>query len=188
MQWDATSFWSTIVSPTLVSIVLGLLLLKARFSAKAVLIPGILILSIAVPPQIAKIKYQLVAIPVSRRVEEQFSPFACFQDEIHWSPGMRLYVSSSIPDNLHYLSQNRDELLSAFNVYFKADSVRSNFQYSTDSAHMLSDLSTGQYDYILLTASEWEWLRADLSAAAQIQRLYLINASPCRSMIFGRRR
>ena len=99
-----------------------------------------------------------------------------------------MYFSSSIPDKLHYLSHNRDELLSAFCVYFKANSIRSNFAHLTDSAHMLPELSTGQYDDILITASEWDGLRADPSAAAQIEWLYLIDGTPCRSMVFGRRR
>ena len=106
--------------------------------------------------------------PVKQRMEQIFYPFSVFANRIKFDPGMKFLVSSNINKEYQMLLRREDELRSIFNVYFRADASIDNFinqiRYTSTTQNLqyedpLPGIEKMDYDYGLITSSDWERIR-----------------------------
>ena len=106
--------------------------------------------------------------PVKQRMEQIFYPFSVFANRIQFDPGMKFLVSSNINKEYQMLLRREDELRSIFNVYFRADASIDNFinqiRYTSTTQNLqyedpLPGIEKMDYDYGLITSSDWERIR-----------------------------
>lgn len=174
---DVTIFIIHILYPIVLSILLGAIILFREYSTKTVALPIVCISLLAIGPLQSNIK----SIAITRENEAYFNyrvyPFVQFEDDIHYTPAMRLYLSNAIPEEIRMLSNNRDQLLSLFNLYFRASSERDNFTIGSVIQEILDDLFDGYYDYVLLTAGDWEIINQEPGDWAKIDTIYGVRSS-----------
>ncbi len=103
--------------------------------------------------------------PVKQRMEQIFYPFSVFANRIHYDPGMKFFVSSTINKEQQMLLRRNDEVRSIFNVYFHQNASLDNFitQIGYSPAKQIlqyedpiPEVEKMDYDYALITSSDWE--------------------------------
>jgi hypothetical protein len=85
---------------------------------------------------------------------------------------MRLATSTTVWNSV--LTKNIDELKNLFNVYFDAGTTRESFIFIDDFDQMLSQATSQEFNYILITTQEWNHVLSQASLAAEIQESYRI--------------
>jgi hypothetical protein len=163
-----------VIYPVVLSLLLVVILLFNRYSTRTVLIPLLCILGLIFQPTFQNLKNLFVLRPVEQQFVNNYYPFSTFAGQIQFSAPMQMYVSTDIPPRLGMLSLNVDELLSMFNVYFDASSVRRNFVYSKSSRPISTDIIQQSFNYVLLTTQDWTQIEANPDNLAKVKNKYQV--------------
>ena len=167
-----------VVYPIILSILLVVIFFFNRYSTRTVLIPLLCILGLTFQPTYQNLKNLFVVRPVEQQFENMYYPLSTFASQIHFTGPMKMYVSTDITPRLGMLSLNVDELLSMFNVYFDANSVRRNFVYSKSSQPISADIIRQNFDYVLLTSQDWAQIEANPDGLGKVKNAYQVLLEP----------
>ncbi len=179
---DFGQFLEIMFHPVILTILLATLFLSKRSSVMNLLVEVMCVSGLMISPLISNARMMFLDRPAQTLSRFQFYPFSQFDKEIHYSPGMQMYVSSNISDNTitindmgsRMLSDDRIELACMFNVYFNARANRYNFTFSYDSPHKADDILAANYTYVLLTTQDWQGFTAHPAQLAQIEAKYQV--------------
>jgi len=96
--------------------------------------------------------------PELLRYNYRFQPILAFEEEIMDYDGIDMYVSNAV---LPYLAikGNRDELSALVNIALDKRTERDDYVIGTPDDEFVSELEVSKYSYILITTSDWDWLR-----------------------------
>jgi hypothetical protein len=175
---DVTAFMVEILFPIAFSVLLALLMLKDRYTVHSVTLPLLCLALLLYAPLSSNVKDLFVSSRVNRTFLERMQPLAAFEQEIVFHPDMTMLVSHRASQVLRNPNLNPDVMLSLFNFHFKANSERSNFAFvvidiNTDPSELVQD-----YDYILLTQWDWEYVTEHHSVLAYYQQHYDVYSDP----------
>jgi hypothetical protein len=185
---DYASFYNTIFVPIILAGFLAILFLVKEKNLYVSIVTTLCLLVLFFYPTVASYKSIVLVRPVEKRFSELYYPFSAFQESIHFTPQMKFYVSAAIPGEMSMLDDNRDTLLSMFNVYFHANSIRSNFVVGEDIGSLPSEVEAGLYDYILLSERDWEIVGGLVSSRQAIEENYSIRRSPTERLLLLEKR
>lgn len=105
--------------------------------------------------------------------QETTYPFRVFSGDIQYSPNMHLATSNFVWTS--NITKNIDEFMSLFNVYFDAGATRKSFIFSDNLDQLISQARDQRFNYILITADEWDQLlSSEPSVAAGLQGSYQV--------------
>lgn len=99
------------------------------------------------------------------------SPYSEFYEHIHFSQEMSFYISEDVFEN-----KNVDEVMVLFNIYFDANATRDNFKISDSPSNIFEDVISSDFDYVLLTRSDWRSLERFDEKVTQVLSMYHISA------------
>jgi hypothetical protein len=167
-----------VIYPIILSVLLAVIFFFNRYSTITVLVPLLCILGLTFQPTYQNLKNLIVVRPVEQQFQNKYYPFSAFAGQVRFTVPMRMYVSKDIPTSFGMLSLNVDELLSMFNVYFDASSVRRNFVYSKSSQPIPEAISQQNFDYVLLTAQNWADIQASPDSLAKLTNAYQVFPEP----------
>ena len=183
INWDYGRFIDSIYHPILLCLLLGFILFIRKMNWLNVIFPTICIFTLLLAPLMYNQKY-IFRIPYTTNIfNEEYSSFITYRDQIHYSAGMKMYFSVSIPTEANALSYNRDELSAMFNIYFNGRSGRSNFILGLQSNKIAGEITAEKFDYVLLSNADWKLVSADFVREKEIQQTYNIYPDPAELVI-----
>jgi hypothetical protein len=188
INWDYGSFLNSIFHPVLLCLLLGFILFVRKMNWLNIIFPVVCIFALLLAPLLYNQKY-IFRIPYTTNFFNQYySPFITYQNQIHYSPGMKMYFSISIPTEakaheIKMLSSNRDELSAMFNIFFNADASRPNFILGLQPNKIGSEIAAEKFDYVLLSQSDWQLVSANIIQEKEIQQMYTIYPDPVGQVI-----
>ncbi len=135
-----------------------------KLTTRSLKLPVLFLSAMLIPPIFANYQSIVIDQPINKRLSTVLYPFSAFNSEIQYSPGMVLYVSSSMYKEYQMLTLKKDELRSMFNVYFRANATVDNFILPIDYDYAmgilvykdpLETIPALNYDLAFLTAHDW---------------------------------
>ncbi|MBN2388461.1 MAG: hypothetical protein JXB85_15700 [Anaerolineales bacterium] len=183
---DFGQWLEIIFQPVLITLLLAALFLSRRTTSWALLAVIFSLAGLLVSPLLANARAMLVEQPIHALTQFDYYPFIRFADQIAYAPGMRVYVSSGIPaltdhqgdQTASMLAADRNELASMFNIYFDTRAPAESFFLSGPGADPAAEILGGRYDYILLTAVEWQAISSAPQTLAGIEARYQVFTEP----------
>lgn len=175
---DFTTFLPSVLFPIALSLLLALLLTVDRYSARTVAAPLFLLGIVLYGALHASVRDLVVARPIRFHYEERVYPLAVFEDRVGYREGMRMLVSVRAAAAMRNPEANPDTMLSLFNLHFDASSTRANFAHLDLERARLEQVLAPDYDYILLTAQDWQALTDPPGARAALEGAYQVLDEP----------
>ena len=183
INWEYGRFVDSIFHPVLLCLLLSFILFVRKMNWLNIIFPVVCIFALQLAPLMYNQKY-IFRIPYTTNVfNEEYSSFITYQDQIHYSPGMKMYFSISIPTEANALSYNRDELSAMFNIYFNGRASRPNFILGLEPKKIGGEITAEKFDYVLLSNADWKLVSADLVREKEIQQMYKIYPDPAELVI-----
>ncbi len=176
LVWDLGSFLEIIFIPILLSTILALSIYWKSPSLAGSMLITVLIIGIITIPMADNAKIVFIKRPNQVASQKLFYPFSALQDRIHYSPSMRMYVSLDTWNEVDMSGfvKDRTELSSLFNLYFSANSDKTNFTLSIQQVNIPSDLLSASYDYALLSHAEWKTITRTGDLVSQLKQDYQV--------------
>lgn len=177
-------FHNNIIIPILAAALMVLFFLRMNKSKLVALFLLFIVLLGSLTPLYLNFQSVLVTRPNAIRMQQLFYPFSAFSDEIHFSPDMRLYISPDINKEQLMLLRRVDEVNSMFTVYFNERSSYENFidpvKYDPlkdiiDFPDPLLTLPEMNYNYALITATDWEQVKSNAALFEALSSAYTIT-------------
>jgi hypothetical protein len=183
MGWNIDLFYVTFYVPAVLSSILAISFLWKRFSASISIVGAVLIIALVVTPVVTNARTMLKA---KNRTESNlvYYPYSAFKDEIHFTPGMKMFVSFDAWNTLGVggYCNTTDDVRDIFNVVFDASSTRSNFtvpyylaKYATQS-ELDADATQASYTYLLLSTEDWHKLPS--AERLTLEQHYTLSEDP----------
>ena len=154
--------------PLLFTLLLGSLF----FFHKTVLsnvINWLIVFSLLISPLASNLRAMFVFKENFEDFSRLMTPYSEFNENIRFSQNMKFYLSEDI-----FRKKNVDEILTLFNIYFDANATRDNFIISDGPTSVFNDVITSNYDYVLLTRSDWRSIENYDEKVSQITNIYQI--------------
>ncbi|RPI88080.1 MAG: hypothetical protein EHM41_02675 [Chloroflexi bacterium] len=175
-NWENAYLLETVILiPITLMVLLGVIFLFRVGSIYQTIFTTMLLVVLLIYPLSQNIKSIVFERPNVQRVEERFYPFSSFASIIKFDDDMKFFISTNVPWELHMLSDNIDELLSMFNIYFEKNSRRNNFIYSTQIESFSGGIYSEKFDYILLTSREWNALSRSQVQLLLVEKGYQLH-------------
>jgi hypothetical protein len=170
--------------PIAFSLILTILFLshERRKSGLAIVL---LLLSISV----YQIRLNLLNVankPELLRYNYRFQPILAFEEEIRDPDGLDMYVSSEVLYSLS-IGGNRDELSALVNIALDMRTERADYEIGTVNEKFVSELELGEYSPILISKSNWDWLRTAPQDRPEWRRRYTASIEPSNRFILLKR-
>jgi hypothetical protein len=183
INWEYGLFLDSIFHPVLLCLLLSFILFVRKMNWLNILFPVVCIFALLLAPLMYNQKY-IFRNPFTTDIfNQQYAPFITYRDQIHYSQGMKMYFSISIPTEANALSYNRDELSAMFNVYFNGRASRPNFILGLKSDEIAKEITAETFDYVLLSNADWKLVLADFYREKEIQQMYKIYPDPAEQVI-----
>ena len=183
IDWEYGRFVDSIFQPILLCLLLGFILFVRKMNWLNIIFPVICIFGLLLAPLMINQKY-IFRNPFTTKIFNQdYAPFITYRDQIHYSAGMKMYFSMSIPTEAKALSNNRDELSAMFNIYFNGRTSRPNFILGLQSNKIAEEITAEKFDYVLMSNADWELVSADFYREKEIQQMYMIYPDPAGQVI-----
>ena len=175
-DWPFPSFFEAILAPVTLAIALGLIVLFSERRRMVELPVLICILILTFYP--IRVTFPRIAgqHPLFRP-NARFDAILAFEDELGQLDDATTFVSRSIIPFLA-IDVDRNELRALFNVGLNSRTERENFRLAEVDADLVEDLVQGEFDYLLITAPEWEWLRESPQDRPQWRDEYSSTSEP----------
>lgn len=177
-------FYNNITIPILAAALMGLFFFWKNKSKWQSLFLLFLVLLGSLTPLYLNLQSVLVSRPNAMRMQQLFYPFSAFSDDIHFSQDMKLYISPNINKEQLMLLRRVDEVNSMFTIYFHERSNYSNFidpvKYDPmediiDFPDPLLTLPKMDFNYALITATDWERVKGDSALYGALSSAYTIT-------------
>ncbi len=176
LGWDIASFLAIVFIPILFSIILAFSFYWKAPSQIVSSLMAVLIIAIIAIPLVTNAKTVVLVHPNQNESQNLFYPFSAFPDQIHYTQGMNMYVSLNTFSavSMSTFVKDRSELSALFNVYFAAGSTKTNFTLASDSVDMAADLLQSNFNYALISRSEWNDINQDSLISSQLDQRYQV--------------
>jgi hypothetical protein len=122
---------------------------------------GIAIVLLLMSINVYQIRLNLLDVankPELLRYNYRFQPILAFEEEIRDHDELLMYVSSAVMHSLA-IGRNRDELSALVNIALDIRTERVDYVIGTPDDEFVGDLEVSKYSHILITTSDWDWLR-----------------------------
>lgn len=172
--WEYAEFSTLVVGQLVLMALLGLLLVKKHYSHKTIVLPLVLLVFLIAIPIRANVQSLVLERPVEKAVELRFYPFSQFKADIQFSASMRMEISSNILKENYMLSNNVDDLLGMFNVYFDTSATRENFSYASTPGQLAEDAINNNPQYLLMIKDDWFKIIANKELQTKIEERYSV--------------
>ena len=177
-------YFYAVYGPIVFSLILTILFLS-RGRRKSGIAIVLLLLSI----NIYQIRLNLLDVankPELLRYNYRFQPILAFEEEIRDNDGLDMYVSSAVLPSLA-IGRNRDELSALVNIALDIRTDRDNYVIGMLDEEFVSELEVGEYSPILITTSDWDWLRTAPQDRPEWRSRYTASIEPSNRFILLQR-
>ena len=173
-------FFSAVYSPIAFSVIFSVLFLSRERRTSGIVI-ALLLLSVSV----YQIRLNLLDVankPKLHRYNYRFQPILAFEEEIRDNDGLDMYVSSAVLPSLA-IETNRDELTALVNIALDIRTERADYVIGTLDDEFVRELEVGEYSPILITTSDWDWLRTTPQDRPEWRIRYTASTEPSNRFI-----
>jgi hypothetical protein len=161
------------------------LILSVLFLSREKRTSGIVIVLLLLSINIYQIRLNLLDAankPELLRYNYRFQPILAFEEEIRDHDGFDMYVSSAVLPSLA-IGGNRDELSALVNIALDIRTERADYVIGTLDDEFVRELEVGEYSPILITTSDWDWLRTAPQDRPEWRILYTASTEPSNRFI-----
>ena len=183
IRWDYGRFYDSIYQPLLLCLLLGFILVVHKMNWWNVLMPLTCILALVAVPLMKNEKYIFRIPQTVNYFNQEYAPFITYQNEIQYSDGMKMLISNTIATEQQMLSSDRYEVSAMFNVFFNARSSQLNFPIGFEPEKLGSTLISEEFDYALLTLSDWQLISQSPFLKSEIEDRYTAIPDPAGKFI-----
>lgn len=120
--------------------------------------------------------------PELLRYNYRFQPVLAFEDEIRDYDGLDMYVSSAVLHSLA-IKENRDELSKLVNIALDIKTERADYVIGTPDEELVDELVGIEYSHLLITTSDWDWLRTAPQDRPEWRSQYTASIEPSNRFI-----
>ena len=178
MGWDLGAVVTLVYYPLLLTLLFGSLILFHE-RPYAHLFNFMVVFSLLISPIASNYRAMFVVRENETKFNEVIQPLVAFEDEIQFTPGMRLYATANTFTKAELrIIKSLDELVAIFNVLFDASATRENFTYGETLDDLSNAILAERYDYVLMAEGEWQTLLGMGEATQQVQAVYKALISP----------
>ena len=176
LGWEISSFLSVAFIPVILSIILGMAFYWKNLSINLSLVIMILVIAIISIPLVKNAKTVFRDQPNYTASLEFFYPFIIFQDQIQFTPDMKMLVATDYwtTVGMSHMVKDRNEISGLFNVYFGVMSTRENFVLQAENSSTPAGLLSTNFSYALLSQKDWNLIVLDPAITAQLEAKYQI--------------
>jgi len=182
MSFEYIRLLDSLYYPILLSILLAAIIWIKHFEWFRAVLPIFCISAMLLSPLSYTIKYFFHFPKVEERYTELVYPFASFKDELIIRADDDLFVSQNLDNDLNMLSDDPNDIIGMYNFYFDARIDKSNVYLGYSRKSMAEDLVNKDFEYALLTQSDWKRLQENAETAQTLEGLYQVQTDP-RSLI-----
>ena len=115
--------------------------------------------------------------PELLRYNYRFQPILAFEKELRDYDGLDMYVSSAVLHSLT-IKENRDELSTLVNIALDIRTGQADYVIGTPDEEFVSELEVREYSHILITTSDWDWLRTAPQDRPEWRSWYTASIEP----------
>jgi hypothetical protein len=177
-------YFLAVYAPIMLCSILGVLFL-ARKGPAANLAVLILLLPLSLYP-VRLTLGQVATRPAVLTENARFQILLPYKEWIKDPDPVKLYVTRSALPVLA-IKANLDELSSLINVALDMQTTRDQVALGTPDAELVVALIRGEYSHLLITASEWDWLRTEPQDRPEWRRQYEAFHEPGERFVLLRR-
>ncbi|MCJ7570111.1 MAG: hypothetical protein MUO58_21580 [Anaerolineales bacterium] len=170
--------------PIAFSLILTLLFLSHERRKSGIAI-ALLLLSINVY-QIRLNLLEVASKPEVLRYNYRFQPILAFEEQIRDQDGLEMYVSSAVLHSLA-IGGNRDELSALVNIALDIRTERADYVIGTPDNEFVGKLEVSKYSHIMITTSDWDWLRTAPQDRPEWRSRYTASTEPSNRSILLQR-
>jgi len=120
------------------------------------------------------------------RYNYRFQPILAFEEEIRDHDGFDMYVSSEVLPSLA-IRGNRDELSALVNIALDIRTERADYVTGSPDDEFVGELEVSKYSHILITTSDWDWLRTAPQDRPEWRTRYTASTEPSNRFILLQR-
>jgi hypothetical protein len=177
---DNSLFLVNIYEPVIFSTILAIAFFWKRISFPQSAVITILIIALIVSPLSTNFRMMFLTHPNQVTSQTIFYPFSAFSDEINFTPNTRMLISLNTWQAVGnpYSTKNVDEVMDLFNVYFNANSTRSNYTIEMEQTAVKVDILNSDYDYVLISMGDWQFLSSDPLTNRILEQKYQVYFEP----------
>ncbi|HEY60046.1 MAG TPA: hypothetical protein G4N92_05105 [Anaerolineae bacterium] len=184
IDWNYGKFLESIYYPILLSILLGVVIWKRRYTFVSAALPIFCIISLLVSPLLHNYKYVFKMSFTGEIFEKLYYPFLIFKQHIPKSERNQMYISMDIYTDLKMLSDDPYELIAMYNLLFDARAQRGNVTVGYQHADILEGITSYLYDFVIITEKDWEYIQAQPNLLQSAQDNYEFISDPQELLIF----
>ena len=177
---DNSLFLVNIYEPAIFSTILAIAFFWKRISFPQSAVITILIISLLISPLSTNFRMMFLTHPNQVTSQTIFYPFSAFSDEINFTPNTRMLISLNTWQAVGnpYSTKNVDEVMDLFNVYFNANSTKSNYTIEMEQTAVKVEILNSQYSYALISMEDWKYLTSDPLTSHTLNLKYQIYFEP----------
>ena len=112
----------------------------------------------------------------------RFQPLLAFEKEIREVDDLNMFVSKTILPSL-IIKENLDEISMLVNVALDLRTDRTDYDLGLPDDVLIRGLEEGEYSLVLITSSEWEWLRTAPQDRPEWRSKYVAEAESSKRYI-----
>lgn len=116
----------------------------------------------------------------------RFIPILAFEKEIREVDDLNMYVSNTILPALA-IKENLDEISTLMNIALDLRTERTDYELGFPDDALVRELEDGEYSLVLITSSEWDWLRTAPQDRPQWRSKYIAETEPSKRYILLQR-
>ena len=150
---------------------------------------GIAIMLLLLSINVFQIRLNLLDVankPELLRYNYRFQPILAFEKELRDYDGLDMYVSSAVLHSLT-IKENRDELSTLVNIALDIRTGQADYVIGTPDEEFVSELEVREYSHILITTSDWDWLRTAPQDRPEWRSWYTASIEPSNRFILLQR-
>lgn len=149
-------YFNAVFAPIAFSIIISILILARKgLNSELVIIFLLLVTSLY------QIRLNILDVSThseSKRPNFRFQPILAFENEIISVDDHKMYVSNTILPFLA-IKENLDEISTLVNIALDLRTDRTDYELGFPDESLIRGLEKGEYSLVLITSSEWDWLR-----------------------------
>lgn len=168
-------YFNAVFVPIAFSIIVSILFLarEGPFSELAIIF-------LLLTTSLYQIRLNILDISTNSEVSRQnarFQPLLAFEKEISKVDDLNMYVSKTILPSL-VIKENLDEISMLVNVALDLRTDRTDYELGFPDEGLIRGLEGGEYSLVLITSSEWDWLRAAPQDRPEWRNKYFAETEP----------
>jgi hypothetical protein len=116
----------------------------------------------------------------------RFIPLLAFEKEITEVDEFNMFVTNTILPSLA-IKENLDEISTLVNIALDLKTGRADYELGFPDESLIRGLEEGEYSHVLITSSEWDWLRTAPQDRPEWRSKYLAETGPNKRYILLKR-